>query len=195
MNDDQNNYLLIGVATAVIAGFLIVNIIIGALTAWIWWAAIVALLAATVYAFWMLTRGDRGSLMVMSTPDEPMTAASSADEMTSNEEITIEPTPHATTDTPIAIETVAEEVSPSNEKDDLKIIRGIGPKMEAALHNGGITTYALLSQQTEETLMQVIQSNGMRLAPTLGTWVEQATYAARGDFEGLKTFQEKLSAE
>ncbi|GEM_PF-3402059 len=178
-NDDQNNYLLIGVATTVIAGFLIVNIVIGALTAWIWWAAIIALLAAAVYAFWMLMRGDRESFLVATTQDEPQETSTVAQPF-------VESTPAAT---------VTETPPTSLEKDDLKVIRGIGPKMEAALHQAGITTYALLSQQTEESLLAIIQANGMRLAPTIGTWVEQAGYASRGDFDGLKALQEKLSAD
>lgn len=190
MNDDQNNYLLIGIASSVVAGFIIVNVIIGALTAGIWWATLVALLAAAVYAFWMLTRGDSGSLVVMATNDEPLTPSP-------HDEPAHEPTPPVTetvVNEVVTVETTHQEVSPT-EKDDLQIIRGIGPKMEAALHGAGITTYALLSQQTEETLLEIIQSNGMRLAPTLGTWMEQATYAARGDFDGLKALQEKQSAE
>lgn len=76
--------------------------------------------------------------------------------------------------------------------DDLKVIEGIGPKMEKALHAAGITTFAQLAGASEVQLNAAILAAGMRFAPTVPTWAEQASYAANGDFVGLETFQKTL---
>jgi predicted flap endonuclease-1-like 5' DNA nuclease len=77
--------------------------------------------------------------------------------------------------------------------DDLTVIEGIGPKMVAALKAAGIDTFARLAQASEDELRTAIQAAGMRLAPTLPTWAQQAEYAQRGDWEGLKTLKERIS--
>jgi predicted flap endonuclease-1-like 5' DNA nuclease len=78
--------------------------------------------------------------------------------------------------------------------DDLTRIEGIGPKMSAALKAAGITTFSRLAQATNEELESAIKAAGMRLAPSLGTWAEQAGYAAAGDWDGLAALQDRLVA-
>lgn len=78
--------------------------------------------------------------------------------------------------------------------DDLTRIEGIGPKMAAALKAAGITSFRKLAQTDEDTLRAAIESAGMRLAPSIPTWAEQAALAARGDWAGLKAFQGSLVA-
>ena len=78
--------------------------------------------------------------------------------------------------------------------DDLTKIEGIGPKMNAALNAAGITTFARLAQASEEELRAAIEAAGMRFAPSVSTWAEQAAYAARGDWDGLAAFQASLTA-
>lgn len=78
--------------------------------------------------------------------------------------------------------------------DDLKVIEGIGPKMEKALHSAGITTFAQLSGASEADINAAIVAAGMRFAPSVPTWAEQASYAANGDFVGLETYQKSLSS-
>ncbi len=76
--------------------------------------------------------------------------------------------------------------------DDLKIIEGIGPKMEKALQAAGISTYAMLAGASENQIQDAITAAGMRFAPSVPTWAEQASYAANGDFVGLEAFQKTL---
>ncbi len=76
--------------------------------------------------------------------------------------------------------------------DDLTRIEGIGPKMSAALQAAGITTFAQLAQSSEDTLTAAVEAAGMRLAPSLSTWAEQATFAAKGDWDGLRQLQDTL---
>lgn len=78
--------------------------------------------------------------------------------------------------------------------DDLTLIEGIGPKMSAALTAAGITTFAQLAEASEETLRGAISAAGMRFSPSLSTWPAQAAYAARGDMEGMRAFQQTLTS-
>lgn len=91
-------------------------------------------------------------------------------------------------------EPIAEEVSSSDEPDDLTRIEGIGPKMSQALQDAGIITFAHLAASSEDRLRQAIEEAGMRLAPSVGTWAEQAAYAEKGDWDGLQAFQDTLIA-
>lgn len=78
--------------------------------------------------------------------------------------------------------------------DDLTRIEGIGLKMDAALKAAGITTFARLAETSEDELRAAIAAAGMRFAPSVGTWPQQASYAARGDWNGLAVFQSTLTS-
>ena len=59
---------------------------------------------------------------------------------------------------------VAEEAAPAAEKDDLKLISGIGPVLEGKLNGAGITTYqqiaALTDAEIERLESEVINFSG-----------------------------------
>ncbi len=76
--------------------------------------------------------------------------------------------------------------------DDLKVVEGIGPKMEKALHAAGIVTFENLAAASEDQINAAIVAAGMRFAPSVPTWAEQASYAVKGDFTGLEAFQKTL---
>jgi hypothetical protein len=78
--------------------------------------------------------------------------------------------------------------------DDLTRIEGIGPKMADALAAAGIDSYDKLASASEDQLRAAIKAAGLRFAPSLPTWPQQAAYAARGDWEGLNAYQETLVA-
>ena len=80
------------------------------------------------------------------------------------------------------------------EPDDLTKVEGIGPKMSAALIASGIDTFAKLAVTSEEDLRDAIKSQGMRFAPSLVTWADQASFAAKGDWDGLSAMQDTLKA-
>jgi predicted flap endonuclease-1-like 5' DNA nuclease len=88
----------------------------------------------------------------------------------------------------------AAAAPPSDQPDDLTVIEGIGAKMAAALKAAGIDTYSRLSNTSEQDLRSAIAAAGMRFAPSIPTWAEQARYALRGDWGGLKTFQATLKS-
>jgi F-type H+-transporting ATPase subunit gamma len=98
---------------------------------------------------------------------------------------------------PAATQVAAPKVKSSTamvaEADDLTVIEGIGKKMSQALMAAGIDTFEKLAYASTETLQQAVEAAGMRLAPSLATWAEQAQYAINGDWDGLKAFQNTLS--
>jgi predicted flap endonuclease-1-like 5' DNA nuclease len=79
------------------------------------------------------------------------------------------------------------------EKDDLQKLEGIGPKMEATLNAAGIHTFAQLTQASEAQLLEILTDAGLRLAPTLPTWPQQAALAAAGQWAELEALQDTLS--
>jgi large subunit ribosomal protein L21 len=78
------------------------------------------------------------------------------------------------------------------EADNLTKIEGIGPKVSIVLNEAGISTFEDLSNAKVEDLQKILGDAGLRMMdPT--TWPEQAKFAADGDWDTLKTLQDKLS--
>ena len=76
--------------------------------------------------------------------------------------------------------------------DDLKIVEGIGPKIEGILHQAGIATFAELATTSVEKLEQIVREDaGIRVAFP-DTWPEQAKLAAAGEWETLEKLQDEL---
>ena len=77
--------------------------------------------------------------------------------------------------------------------DDLKLIEGIGPKIDGLLKDAGISTFAQLAAADVSRLREILSGARFRIAdPT--TWPEQAGLAAEGKLDELKALQERLSA-
>lgn len=80
-------------------------------------------------------------------------------------------------------------------RDDLKIVEGIGPKIEQLLFNAGITTYGQLAATSVQQLKDILAEAGSRyVMHDPGTWSAQALLAANGEWENLKAYQEFLNA-
>ena len=90
------------------------------------------------------------------------------------------------------LSTIAHSI-PVGQGDDLKMIEGIGPKIEEALYNAGINTWEKLSQTPAEKVKEVLdaaEGNFGSHDPT--TWPKQAEMAHNGDWGDLKEWQDKL---
>lgn len=123
--------------------------------------------------------------------------------------------------TPVFIAPVPEEVSPTTDasdttkkkkpaakdqeetpivvavnkgpRDDLKIVEGIGPKIEELLFNAGVTTYGQLSATSVQQLKNILADAGPRFSMhDPGTWPAQSLLAANGEWAELKSYQEFL---
>jgi predicted flap endonuclease-1-like 5' DNA nuclease len=57
----------------------------------------------------------------------------------------------------------APSPAPKSEKDDLKVIRGIGPAIERKLNSAGIQTYAALAALTKQELENILGGQVKRL--------------------------------
>jgi predicted flap endonuclease-1-like 5' DNA nuclease len=83
-------------------------------------------------------------------------------------------------------------VEPSPEADDLKLIEGIGPRIEAILNKAGIYTYSRLAD-TSPTVIQLLLNAAGQTAKT-NTWPRQSALAAAGKWNELKQLQDGLVA-
>ncbi|MEN0050930.1 MAG: hypothetical protein AAF806_27945 [Bacteroidota bacterium] len=77
--------------------------------------------------------------------------------------------------------------------DDLKIIEGIGPKIESLLHAASITTWLELSETAADEIRTILIAENPRYRihdPT--TWDLQAGLASESKWEELKKLQDDL---
>jgi len=81
----------------------------------------------------------------------------------------------------------------TEKPDDLKIIEGIGPKIEEILQNVGIKTYKKLAETTPAQISSVLLAAGNRYkSHNPNTWPKQSQMAAAGKWDELKAWQEVL---
>ncbi|WBX73671.1 hypothetical protein PG913_12730 [Tenacibaculum pacificus] len=79
------------------------------------------------------------------------------------------------------------------KENDLKIVEGIGPKIEGLFHDFDIKTWKQLSEASIEKCQEVLNSGGDRYRihkPT--TWPKQAKLAYEGKWEALLKWQDEL---
>ena len=83
--------------------------------------------------------------------------------------------------------------APTGQKDDLKKVEGIGPKISELLNNAGITTFAALASTDASKIKDILNEAGPRYKthdPT--TWPAQAKMAADGEWDKLDAWQDEL---
>ncbi|MBK9255206.1 MAG: 30S ribosomal protein S1 [Saprospiraceae bacterium] len=77
------------------------------------------------------------------------------------------------------------------EKDDLKKIEGIGPKIQELFNNADIYSFDDLAKADPEALKEILNAAGPRYQMhDPSTWPMQAELAAAGEWEKLKEWQE-----
>lgn len=98
---------------------------------------------------------------------------------------------------PATSETRADEPSSGRDRmmvgDDLTRLQGIGPRYAERLREAGITTFAELAAVDDRVLTEVLGSSVLHRVKR-DEWLTQASLAAVGDEEGLKTLRENLLA-
>lgn len=104
--------------------------------------------------------------------------------------VAVVPVTHAIVSIPAPVVNEAVTILPS---DDLKIIEGIGPKIELVLNAVGISTWHQLAYTDVEKLREVLTDAGKRFnANDPSTWPEQARLLANGEMEKFKAYTDFL---
>ncbi|MBU1820693.1 MAG: 50S ribosomal protein L17 [Bacteroidetes bacterium] len=89
---------------------------------------------------------------------------------------------------------VAVEEKATAQSDDLEKVEGIGPKIAEVLTEAGIDTFAKLAESTPEAIREILDNAGSQFAShDPATWPQQATLAAEGKWDELKTWQDELN--
>jgi predicted flap endonuclease-1-like 5' DNA nuclease len=106
---------------------------------------------------------------------------------------------------PTAPQPVATEVTPGDPAgataagrppafDDLKVVEGISPRVEAILQESGIVTLSDLADASPERLRTLLDLAGDQFrVHDPATWPEQAGLAAAGQWDQLATLQSTLT--
>ena len=98
-------------------------------------------------------------------------------------------TPSALFDSVLAADILGKKI----KQDDLKIVEGIGPKIEALFNDAGIKTWKDLSESSTEKLQSILDAGGENYAiHNPSTWAKQALFAYQGKWQELKEWQENL---
>lgn len=83
--------------------------------------------------------------------------------------------------------------SQSVTRDNLKIIEGIGPKIEELLNRNGIYTFGQLANSESARITQILQQAGSRFQiHDPSTWPQQSRLALDGKWDELNELQNKL---
>jgi predicted flap endonuclease-1-like 5' DNA nuclease len=94
---------------------------------------------------------------------------------------------------PAAAAAAAAPAAAAAASDDLTQLSGVGPKAAAALAAAGYGTYAALAEANEPQVRHAIHEADMVPPGNVATWPMQASFAARGDWQGLMKYQRKQS--
>ena len=89
----------------------------------------------------------------------------------------------------------AKAAAPVTESaaDNLKLVEGIGPKIEELLNNAGIKTFAALASTDVDAIKKVLEDAGSRYrSHNPSTWPAQAQMAVDGKWDELKKWQDEL---
>jgi predicted flap endonuclease-1-like 5' DNA nuclease len=77
--------------------------------------------------------------------------------------------------------------------DDLKLVEGIGPKIEALFHKAGLKTWASVAKSNPVRLKEILVAAGERFQMhNPGTWPKQCQMMVDDKWKELKAYQEKL---
>jgi len=78
-------------------------------------------------------------------------------------------------------------------EDDLKIVEGIGPKIEELLKDNGVKTWKDLAESKADDLKAILKSGGDRFQMhDPSSWADQAALAHTGKWTDLENYQDLL---
>ncbi len=89
------------------------------------------------------------------------------------------------------------KVNKESTGDDLKIVEGIGPKIEILLNEAGITTFVQLADAPSDQLEKILTEAGSKFnswIASIPSWSQQASLARDGKMDELKVLKDELNA-
>ena len=96
--------------------------------------------------------------------------------------------------TPARKKATATKKNRIGKADNLKLIEGVGPKLETILLKNGIMTFNDLAKTKVATLRTILENAGPRYnMHNPSTWAKQARFAAKGNMVELKKYQATLN--
>lgn len=99
-----------------------------------------------------------------------------------------DPQPYTGSPVPVAFEAEA-----ATDEDNLRLIEGIGPKIESILRASGITTFEQLADADADALRSILEEAGSRFkSHNPKSWPAQAGLAADGKMDELRAWQREL---
>lgn len=105
------------------------------------------------------------------------------------------PEPAAQAESPAAPEPEPEpEPAKTAKAVDFTVLEGIGPYYDKALHAVGFTSFADIAAADPDAILEKLLAANYRRHPTIPSWPKQAAFAAKGDWDGLEAFKQKLTA-
>ena len=101
---------------------------------------------------------------------------------------------------PMAVVAVAKDYKTDSElygkkikADDLKLVEGIGPKIEELFHNAGLKTWLAVAATDTQKLKEILVAGGERFQMhDPSTWPKQCQMMVDDKWAELKIYQEKL---
>jgi len=148
-----------------------------------WWQHILMLVASAVlgYIIGYLTRKSE----VENLEAELASLDASVDDCLKSKKMVVVTAPIVP-----AMIAVPEPVVP----DDLKIVEGIGPKIEQLLNKEGILTFGQLAATSSDRIKEILLAAGTRFQMhDPGTWPQQSALARDGKWDELQAWQDELS--
>ncbi|KRB53543.1 hypothetical protein [Flavobacterium sp. Root186] len=146
-------------------------------------------LAASLQADLDACKANTKSLNTKIASLEADLAAANAKVSASASKSFVSEAPSALFDSALAANVLGKKI----KQDDLKIVEGIGPKIEALFNDAGIKTWRDLSETSTEKLQSILDAGGENYAiHNPSTWAKQALFAYQGKWQELKEWQENL---
>lgn len=141
-------------------------------------------------------KGRRGRTFVSIVPDGEVMAAPAPPKpkQAKPKKVAVAPAVKAVEEAPapVAAAAPAPAAPAAGEKDQLRKIEGIGPKIEGLLHEAGILTFAQLASTEVDKIKEILAAAGKRYQmhdPT--SWPLQSGMAAEGKWDELKKWQDE----
>lgn len=126
---------------------------------------------------------------------EAPVAAPAVEEVVETPAAIVEESAPDTTDTAAdTLDTKASAGDSDDAGDNLKVVEGIGPKIETLLKEAGIRTFRQLAAASPDSIKDILAAAGARYAVhDPATWPRQAEFAADGKWDELEKWQDEMN--